>query len=55
MNARLRADLARRGLVFNDVAPAPFREQLSGVYATWKERLGAKCWRLLEDTSGSLT
>ena len=55
MNTRLRAELARRGLVFNDVDPAPFRKQLSGVYATWKERLGAKCWSLLEDTSGSLT
>src|SRR5215210_6906446 len=39
MNTRLRGDLARRGLVFNDVAPAPFRKQLSGVYAAWKERL----------------
>jgi tripartite ATP-independent transporter DctP family solute receptor len=48
INTRLRADLARRGLVFNDPAPAPFRKQLSGVYATWKERLGAKCWGLLQ-------
>ena len=46
-NARLRSELARRGLVFNDVNPAPFRAKLSGVYATWKERLGSKCWSLL--------
>jgi TRAP-type transport system periplasmic protein len=55
MNARLRTELARRGLVFNTPDAAPFRRQLSGVYATWKERLGTKCWRLLEETSGSLT
>jgi tripartite ATP-independent transporter DctP family solute receptor len=48
MNARLRAELARRGLVFNTVDALPFRKQLSGVYETWKERLGARCWALLE-------
>jgi len=51
MNTRLRAGLARRGLVFNTADAAPFRKQLSGVYATWKERLGAKCWKLLEQTA----
>jgi TRAP-type C4-dicarboxylate transport system substrate-binding protein len=54
MNARLRTGLARRGLLFNDVAPAPFRSKLSGVYGTWKERLGTRCWSLLEATTGSL-
>ena len=48
MNARLRPELARRGLLFNDVAPGPFRNKLSSVYATWKERLGSRCWSLLE-------
>ena len=48
MNARLRTGLARRGLLFNDVAPAPFRDKLSGVYGTWKERLGKRGWSLLE-------
>jgi tripartite ATP-independent transporter DctP family solute receptor len=52
-NARLRTELARRGLVFNDVAPGPFRNKLTGVYATWKERLGVRCWSLLEATTGS--
>src|SRR5438270_796223 len=52
MNARLRTELARRGLLFNDVDPGPFRSKLSGVYATWKERLGARCWSLLEATTG---
>jgi tripartite ATP-independent transporter DctP family solute receptor len=54
MNVRLRTDLARRGLVFNDVAPGPFRRALSGVYGAWKERLGSRCWSLLEATAGPL-
>jgi tripartite ATP-independent transporter DctP family solute receptor len=55
MNAGLAGDLARRGLVFNGVDPAPFRRQLAGFYRTWKTELGAKCWALLEAESGSLT
>ena len=54
MNARVRAALARRGLVFNEVESAPFRKKLSGVYAAWKERLGTRCWSLLEEASGPL-
>lgn len=50
MNTTLRATLARRGLVFNEVDSAPFRAQLSGVYATWKARLGTRCWSLLEES-----
>lgn len=53
-NMRLGAELARRGLVFNDVDQAPFRRQLGSFYATWKERLGTKCWTLLEASSGRL-
>jgi len=52
MNARLRTELARRGLLFNDVAPGPFRNKLTGVYATWKERLGTRGWSLLEAATG---
>jgi len=48
MNAAARATLARRGLVFNDVESAPFRARLSGVYDAWKQRLGTRCWGLLE-------
>jgi TRAP-type transport system periplasmic protein len=47
-NARLRTELARRGLAFNEVDTAPFRARLAGFYATWKERLGTRCWSLLE-------
>ncbi|MGE3842725.1 MAG: TRAP transporter substrate-binding protein [Vicinamibacterales bacterium] len=53
-NARLRSELATRGLVFNDVDQAPFRKQLGSFYTTWKERLGSKCWGLLEASSGRL-
>lgn len=55
MNAASRATLARAGLQFNDVDAGPFRRQLSGVYATWKERLGTRCWSLLEAATGDRT
>jgi tripartite ATP-independent transporter DctP family solute receptor len=54
LNDSLRALLTKRGLTFNDVEPAPFRAKLSGMYATWKERLGRKTWALLEATTGRL-
>jgi len=52
-NGRLRAELTKRGLIFNDVDRTPFRRQLSGFYKTWKERLGTKAWSLLESAAGS--
>src|SRR5262249_25774016 len=54
-NTRLRTELATRGLVFNARDPAPFKKQLAGVYATWKERLGTKCWSLLQQSAGNFT
>jgi len=54
LNARLREDFTRRGLVFNDVDQTAFRAKLPGVYATWKEKLGSKCWALLEAEVGKL-
>jgi tripartite ATP-independent transporter DctP family solute receptor len=54
MNARLRAEFAGRGLIVNAAEAAPFRKQLSGVYTMWKERLGARCWSLLEAATGPL-
>jgi len=51
-NMRLRTEFAARGLEFNTPDPAPFKKQLAGVYATWKEKLGARCWKLLEDSTG---
>ncbi len=54
LNASLRDDFVKRGLVFNEVDQAAFRARLPGVYATWKERLGPKCWSLVEAEVGKL-
>jgi tripartite ATP-independent transporter DctP family solute receptor len=54
LNAALRGDFVKRGLVFNDVDQTAFRARLPGVYATWKEKLGSKCWSLLEAEVGKL-
>src|SRR6266513_4649484 len=48
-NTRLRTELAARGLEFNTPDPGPFKKQLADVYSTWKEKLGTRCWKLLED------
>ena len=50
-NTRLRTELAGRGLEFNTPDAAPFKKQLSDVYATWRNKLGSKCWKLLEDST----
>jgi tripartite ATP-independent transporter DctP family solute receptor len=53
-NDTARKTLAGHGLVVNDVDTAPFRAQLSGVYASWKKTLGTRCWTLLEAETGRL-
>ena len=53
-NMRLRTELAARGLEFNTPDPAPFKKQLASVYATWKEKLGSRCWTLLEQSVGKI-
>ncbi|MEQ1573417.1 MAG: TRAP transporter substrate-binding protein [Vicinamibacterales bacterium] len=53
-NTAARGTMAGHGLAFNDVDSAPFRAQLSGVYAAWKNTLGARCWSLLEAETGRL-
>ncbi len=50
-NTRLRTDLAARGLEFNRPDRAPFKKRLSGVYATWRRKLGSRCWNLLQESS----
>ncbi len=54
LNAGLRDVFVARGIVFNDVDQGAFRARLSHVYATWKEKLGSKCWALLEAQVGTL-
>ena len=53
-NASLRTTLAERGMVFNEVDQAPFRARMAPVYASWREKLGSKCWSLLEGHLGKL-
>jgi tripartite ATP-independent transporter DctP family solute receptor len=54
LNASLREDFSKRGLIFNDVEQGQFRARLPHVYAMWKEKLGAECWTLLEANVGKL-
>jgi tripartite ATP-independent transporter DctP family solute receptor len=54
-NAGLRTTLAERGMIFNEVDQAPFRARLAPVYAAWREKLGGKCWSLLEGHVGKLS
>jgi tripartite ATP-independent transporter DctP family solute receptor len=54
LNASLRDDFVKRGLIFNDVDQTAFRAKLPGVYAIWKEKLGSKCWSLVEAEVGKL-
>jgi tripartite ATP-independent transporter DctP family solute receptor len=53
-NAALRDDFVKRGLIFNDIDQAAFRAKLPAVYASWKEKLGSKCWSLVEAEVGKL-
>jgi TRAP-type transport system periplasmic protein len=54
LNAKLRDDFVTRGLAFNEVDQAVFRARLPDVCAIWKEKLGAKCWSLVEAEVGRL-
>src|SRR6201995_2811726 len=54
LNTALREDFVKRGLIFNDVDQTPFRARLPEVYATWREKLGSKCWWLVETGGGKL-
>jgi tripartite ATP-independent transporter DctP family solute receptor len=54
LNAGLRDDFAKRGLMFNEVDQTAFRARLAGVYAIWREKLGSKCWSLVEAEVGKL-
>jgi TRAP-type transport system periplasmic protein len=53
-NGSLRNVLTERGMVFSDVDQSQFRARMAPVYAAWKEKLGTKCWALLEGQVGKL-
>jgi TRAP-type C4-dicarboxylate transport system substrate-binding protein len=54
VNASLREVFSARGIAFNEIDQSVFRSRLAGVYATWKKKLGSKCWTLLEAETGKL-
>jgi len=56
LSTGLRAALTGKGLAFNDVDVAPFRQALqkAGFYAEWKKKYGDEAWGILEGSVGSL-
>ena len=56
LNSRFKSDLVAKGLVFNEVDPAPFQEKLrhSGYYVQWRNNFGEEAWSLLEEATGTL-
>ena len=57
LNATLQQDLANKGLVFNKLDPAPFREKLrsAGFYIEWQKKFGDEAWAILEKSVGKLS
>lgn len=56
LNASLQQDLAAKGLIFNKLDPAPFRNALraAGFYTDWKKKYGDEAWAILEKAVGKL-
>jgi tripartite ATP-independent transporter DctP family solute receptor len=54
LNTTLRADLATRGMIFNEVDKASFRPTLTAFYPKWKQHIGTRAWDLLEAQVGRL-
>jgi len=56
LNASLQQDLAAKGLIFNKLDPAPFRDALraAGFYTEWKKKYGDEPWAILEKAVGKL-
>jgi tripartite ATP-independent transporter DctP family solute receptor len=54
LNEHLRADLAMRGMIFNEVDKASFRPTLTAFYPKWKQHVGTRAWDLLESHVGKL-
>jgi TRAP-type transport system periplasmic protein len=56
LNSKLKDDLVAKGLVFNEIAPAPFQEKLrqSGFYVQWRSKFSEEAWSLLEQVTGRL-
>lgn len=56
LNDTLRAELASKGMAFNEIDEELFRTKLrdAGFYAAWKEKFGDQAWSLLEKYVGKL-
>ena len=56
LNDTVQADLTAKGMKFNSVDPAPFRDKLksAGFYSEWKGKYGDTAWTMLEAAAGSL-
>jgi TRAP-type transport system periplasmic protein len=57
LNQSLGAELAKKGMAFNETDPEKFRAVLknAGFYAEWKAKYGAQAWAVLEQQVGSLS
>ena len=57
LNATLETELSGKGLAFNSVDNAKFREKLvsAGFYKEWQEKFGADAWALLEKYAGKIS
>ena len=54
LNNDLKTDLAKRGMIFNEVDKASFRPALAAFYPKWKQHIGTRAWDLLEAHVGRL-
>lgn len=56
LDTTLRAQLSAKGLAFNPVDKAAFRDALAkaGFYKSWREKFGAEPWQALEAAAGPL-
>jgi len=57
LNTSLRTDLEGKGMVFNEVDKAAFRDKLTraGFYKEWREKYGEANWTVLARASGQLS
>lgn len=56
LNDTLRAELAGKGMTFNEIDAEPFRAKLraAGFYADWQKKFGDEAWAVLEKYTGKL-
>jgi TRAP-type transport system periplasmic protein len=56
LNDSLQAELAQKGMVFNQTDTEKFRASMraAGFYAEWKQKYGSEAWAALEKQVGSL-